>query len=60
VNAVTGEIDTVVGSNLESFSGDGGPADAAGMYGPYGMALDGSGNLYVSDGSVWSKASMQF
>jgi large repetitive protein len=49
VNAVTGEIDTVVGSNLESFNGDGGPADAAGMYGPYGMALDGSGNLYVSD-----------
>ncbi|NYF50753.1 Ig-like domain repeat protein [Tunturiibacter gelidoferens] len=49
VNAVTGEIDTVVGSNLESFSGDGGPANAAGMYGPYGMALDGSGNLYVSD-----------
>ncbi|NYF91012.1 Ig-like domain repeat protein [Tunturiibacter empetritectus] len=49
VNAVTGEIDTVVGSNQESFSGDGGPATGAGMYGPYGMALDGSGNLYVSD-----------
>ncbi|MBB5342420.1 Ig-like domain repeat protein [Tunturibacter empetritectus] len=49
VNAVTSEIDTVVGSNQESFSGDGGPANAAGMYGPYGMALDGSGNLYVSD-----------
>jgi large repetitive protein len=49
VNAVTGEIDTVVGSDLESFSGDGGAADAAGMYGPYGMALDGTGNLYVSD-----------
>ncbi|MGF7179359.1 Ig-like domain repeat protein [Tunturiibacter psychrotolerans] len=49
VNAVTGEIDTVVGSTLESFSGDGGPANAAGMYGPYGMALDGTGNLYVSD-----------
>src|SRR5271170_2540312 len=49
VNAVTGEIDTVVGSNQESFSGDGGPANAAGMYGPYGVALDGTGNLYVSD-----------
>ncbi|WP_353063741.1 Ig-like domain repeat protein [Tunturibacter psychrotolerans] len=49
VNAVTGEIDTVVGSNQESFSGDGGPANGAGMYGPYGMALDGTGNLYVSD-----------
>jgi hypothetical protein len=49
VNAGTGEIDTVVGSNQESFSGDGGPATGAGMYGPYGMALDGSGNLYVSD-----------
>jgi large repetitive protein len=49
VNAATGEIDTVVGSNQESFSGDGGPANAAGMYGPYGMALDGTGNLYVSD-----------
>ena len=49
VNAVTGEIGTVVGSALESFSGDGGAADAAGMYGPYGMALDGKGDLYVSD-----------
>ncbi|WP_158941571.1 Ig-like domain repeat protein [Granulicella sp. S190] len=49
VNAATGEIDTVVGSDLESFSGDGGAANGAGMYGPYGMALDGSGNLYVSD-----------
>ena len=49
VNAITGEIDTVVGSAQEAFVGDGGPATAAGMYGPYGMALDGLGNLYVTD-----------
>jgi hypothetical protein len=30
VNPVTGEIDTVVGSDLESFSGDGGPAKRSG------------------------------
>ena len=33
----------------ESFSGDGGPANQAGFYGPYALVLDGPGNLYISD-----------
>ena len=49
INAVTGEIDTVAGSANESFSGDGGPANQAGFYGPYALVLDGPGNLYISD-----------
>ncbi len=49
INAVTGVIDTVAGSANESFSGDGGPADQAGFYGPYALVLDGPGNLYISD-----------
>ena len=49
INAVTGTIATVAGSANESFSGDGGPADQAGFYGPYALVLDGPGNLYISD-----------
>ncbi len=49
INAATGVIDTVVGSANESFSGDGGHANQAGLYGPYALVLDGPGNLYISD-----------
>jgi hypothetical protein len=31
------------------FSGDGGPATSATLNGPFGMAFDSSGNLYVAD-----------
>jgi hypothetical protein len=49
INAVSNEIDTIAGNTTETFSGDGGPANQAGIYGPYALVLDGSGNLYVSD-----------
>ncbi len=49
VNASTGIISTVVGNSTESFSGDGGPADQAGLYGPYALVLDGAGDLLISD-----------
>ena len=49
VSSTTGFITTAVGNGLESFSGDGGPADQAGLYGPYTLALDGPGNLYIAD-----------
>ncbi len=49
VNAVTGDISTIAGTGTQSFSGDAGPADQAGVYGPYAVTLDGMGNLYVAD-----------
>lgn len=47
-----GIISTVAGSSLSygyGFSGDGGPADEAELNQPEGIAVDGSGNLYISD-----------
>ncbi len=49
VTAATGILTTVAGSGVRGFSGDGGPARAASLSGPSGVALDGSGNLYVAD-----------
>ena len=50
----TGVITTVVGSGEPGFggggfSGDGGLATEAHLKLPYGVALDGSGNLYIAD-----------
>ncbi|HWB83518.1 MAG TPA: hypothetical protein VG675_05230 [Bryobacteraceae bacterium] len=46
-----GIITTVAGLTKKSpgFSGDGGPATAAMLYGPIGLAVDHSGNLYIAD-----------
>jgi sugar lactone lactonase YvrE len=49
INPSTGDITTVAGTSAESITGDGGPADAAGLYGPYSFALDTKGNLYIAD-----------
>ncbi len=49
VDAATGNIATVAGTGAPGFSGDGGPATAAQLNLPYGLALDGSSNLYVAD-----------
>jgi hypothetical protein len=49
VNAVTGNISTIAGMGGQSFAGDGGAADQAGLYGPYAVALDSAANLYVAD-----------
>ncbi len=49
VSATTGIITTYAGNGTESFSGDAGPADKAGLYGPYAFALDNRGNLYIAD-----------
>jgi uncharacterized protein (TIGR03437 family) len=42
-------ITTVVGTGLTGYSGDGGPATEALLNLPTGIALDGSGNMYIAD-----------
>ena len=49
VDARTGVITTVVGNGTEDFSGDRGPATSASLRFPVGVAVDGSGNLYIAD-----------
>lgn len=45
-----GVVTTVAGvAGRAGFSGDGGPATAATLQGPGGIALDGQGNLYIAD-----------
>jgi uncharacterized protein (TIGR03437 family) len=44
-----GIITTVAGSNSGSYSGDGGPANQAGLNQPNGVAVDSTGNLYITD-----------
>jgi len=43
-------ITTIAGNNTQGFSGDSGPATAAQLYQPTGIAIDGSGNIYIADG----------
>jgi sugar lactone lactonase YvrE len=44
-----GNITTVAGNGTAGFSGDGGPATAAELHGPFGVVADSAGNLYVED-----------
>jgi uncharacterized protein (TIGR03437 family) len=44
-----GVIQTVAGTGIPGFSGDGGAAVAAQLNAPYGLALDKNGNLYIAD-----------
>ena len=44
-----GVISTVAGTGHQGFSGDNGPASAAQLNQPYGLALDAAGNLYIAD-----------
>lgn len=46
-----GIITTVAGTNGAGFSGDGGLAVKAKLNSPYGVAVDGSGNLFITDRS---------
>ena len=49
VDAVTGLLTLVAGNGTGSSSGDGGPAAAASINTPMGVALDGAGNLFISE-----------
>jgi sugar lactone lactonase YvrE len=49
IAAATGVIATVAGNGIEAFAGDNGPATAASIDSPNGLALDSSGNLTISD-----------
>jgi sugar lactone lactonase YvrE len=44
-----GLISTIAGTGQPGYSGDGGPATAAQLADPNGLALDASGNLYIAD-----------
>jgi len=44
-----GIITTVAGNGTAGFSGDNGPATAAALFGPSGLAVDAAGRLYIVD-----------
>ena len=45
----SGAISVVAGNGMRGFSGEGGLATNAALNRPYGLALDGPGNLYIGD-----------
>jgi sugar lactone lactonase YvrE len=44
-----GVISTIAGNGVAGFSGDGGPAGSASLYGVSGVTLDSGGDLYIAD-----------
>jgi trimeric autotransporter adhesin len=49
VAAAGGTISTVAGNHTAGYGGDGGAASSAVLNFPQGIAVDGAGNLYISD-----------
>lgn len=46
---MSGVITTLAGDGTAGYNGDGGPAAAARLNGPTGVAVDGSGNVFIAD-----------
>ena len=55
--SVDGIISTVAGNGVAGFSGDGGPATSASLFGASAVAVDAVGNLYIADGNRIRKVS---
>ena len=49
ITVATGIITTVAGTGAQGSTGDGAAATLAKLYWPNGVAVDGSGNIYISD-----------
>ena len=49
VLAQSGIITTIAGNGISGYSGDGGPATSAQFNGPYGIAVDMAGDLFIAD-----------
>jgi sugar lactone lactonase YvrE len=49
IDATTGVITTIAGNGTQGFSRDNGPATAASIDSPTGLALDAANNLYLAD-----------
>jgi len=49
IDAVTGIINTIAGNGTSVHAGDNGPATSAALNSPYGMCMDTSGNIYISE-----------
>ena len=49
VNALTGVITTVAGNGTAGYAGDNGPASAAELDNPAGIAVDSLGDLFIAD-----------
>jgi len=47
INAATGIITTIAGSNVYGYSGDGGPAINATLFDPVAVEVDNRGNIYI-------------
>ncbi len=51
VDVSTGIITTIAGSATQGYGGDGGNATSGELYLPLGVFMDGSGNMFIADGT---------